>query len=158
MDTYFRNTVEEIREWSNKPIVLRAHPRYRERIHFPIADEQWYIDRDCEWQIAKKVQETYDSFDLEDQLKETNLTVSYSSNAGVNSIIQGIQRVEPGVCGHVDTLRSHPLRNSAPKKRDMNGHLISTIFPNHNYMGFMGIPVKKRDMNAIHPRFLKGEI
>ena len=93
MDTYFRNTVEEIREWSNKPIVLRAHPRYRERIHFPIADEQWYIDRDCEWQIAKKVQETYDSFDLEDQLKETNLTVSYSSNAGVNSIIQGIPAV-----------------------------------------------------------------
>ena len=47
-----------------------------------------------------------------------------------------------------------PLRNSAPKKRYMNGHLISTIFPNHNYMGFMGIPVKKRDMNAIYPRFL----
>ena len=93
MDTYFRNTVEDIRHWSDKPIVLRAHPRYRERIHFPIADEQWYIDRNCEWQIAKKVQETYDSFDLEDQLKETNLTVSYSSNAGVNSIIQGIPAV-----------------------------------------------------------------
>lgn len=93
MDTYFRNTVEEIRQWSSKPIVLRAHPRYRERVHFPIADEQWYKDQGCEWQIAKKVQETYDSFDLEDQLKETNLTVSYSSNAGVNSIIQGIPAV-----------------------------------------------------------------
>ena len=49
-----------------------------------------------------------------------------------------------------------PFRNLTPKKWDMNGHLISSMLPDHN---FMGIPVKKRDMNAIHPRFLnKGEI
>lgn len=93
MDTYFRETVTEIRKYLDKPIVLRAHPRYRERVHFPIADEQWYTDQNCEWQIAKKVQQTYDSFDLEDQLRETYLTVSHSSNAGVNSIIQGIPAV-----------------------------------------------------------------
>ena len=40
-----------------------------------------------------------------------------------------------------------PLRNLTPKKWDMNGHLISIIF-DHN-IHFMGIPVKKRDMNAI---------
>jgi len=93
MDTYFRETVTHIRKYYDKPIVLRAHPRYRERVHFQIQDEQWYKDQGCEWQIAKKVQQTYDSFDLEDQLKETYFTVSHSSNAGVNSIIQGIPAV-----------------------------------------------------------------
>ena len=49
---------------------------------------------------------------------------------------------------HLTLKKSH-----APKKWDMNGHLISIMLPDHNRMG---IPVKKRDMNAIHP--LKGEI
>ena len=43
-------------------------------------------------------------------------------------------------------------RNSAPKKRDTNGHLISSILilPDHNCTGTgMGIPVKKRDTVAI---------
>jgi len=93
MDTYFRETVTHIRKYYDKPIVLRSHPRYRERVHFQIQDEQWYKDQGCEWNIAKQVQKTYDSFDLEDQLKETYFTVSHSSNAGVNSIIQGIPAV-----------------------------------------------------------------
>ena len=41
-----------------------------------------------------------------------------------------------------------PLRNSAPKKLDTNGHLISSICFDYNQMG---IPVKKRDTVAIYP-------
>ena len=37
------------------------------------------------------------------------------------------------------------------RKWYMNGHLISIDLTDHN---FMGIPAKKRDMNAIDPRFL----
>ena len=39
-----------------------------------------------------------------------------------------------------------PLRNLTPKKWDMNGHLISSMLPDHN-------TIKKRGMNAnaIHP-------
>ena len=40
------------------------------------------------------------------------------------------------------------IRNLTPKKYYMNGHLISSMFPDHNCMG---IPVKKRYMNAMHP-------
>ncbi len=93
METYYQNTVTEIRKYSDKPIVLRSHPRFRERVHFPIEDEKWFLDNNCEWNIAKHVQKTYDSFDLEDQLKETYFTVSFSSNAGISSIIQGIPTV-----------------------------------------------------------------
>ena len=93
MDTYFRNTVTEIRKHYDNPIVLRAHPRFRENLHFAISDPEWYKEQGCEWNIAKHVQKTYDSFDLEDQLKETFMTVSFSSNAGVTSIIKGIPSV-----------------------------------------------------------------
>ena len=46
-------------------------------------------------------------------------------------------------------------KSHAYKKWDTNGHLTSIMFP---YNNIIGISVKKRDMNAIHPRFLKGEI
>lgn len=93
MDTYFRDTVTDIRKYSDKTIVLRAHPRFRENVHFPLSDPDWYKEQNCEWNIAKHVHKTYDSFDLEDQLKETCMTVSFSSNAGVNSVIKGIPTV-----------------------------------------------------------------
>jgi hypothetical protein len=93
MNTYFKETVTEIRAHSDRPIVLRSHPRFRENLHFTVEDPQWFKDQGCEWNIAKKVQKTYDSFDLENQLNETFLTVSHSSNAGINSIIQGIPAI-----------------------------------------------------------------
>ena len=93
METYFKETVIKIREHSGKPIVLRSHPRFRENLHFPVKDAEWFKQQNCEWNIAQQVHETYDSFDFEHQLKETALTVSYSSNAGVSSVIQGIPSV-----------------------------------------------------------------
>jgi len=93
MDTYFRETVTSIRKVYDKPIVLRSHPRFRENLHFNLTDPQWYREQNCEWNVAKKVQQTYDSFDLEDQLKETYLTVSHSSNAGITSILRGVPAV-----------------------------------------------------------------
>jgi len=93
MDQYFKNIVSEIREKSDKPIVLRSHPRFRENLHFSISDPQWYKNMNCEWNVAKKVYQTYDSFDFEDQLKHTHCLYSYSSNAGVVSIINGVPAV-----------------------------------------------------------------
>ena len=93
METYFRETVTQVREYSDKPIVLRSHPRFRENLHFPVKDAEWFKQQNCEWNIAKQVQQTYDSFDLENQLKETQLTVSYCSNADINSVIQGIPSI-----------------------------------------------------------------
>ena len=92
MGEYFKQTVTTIREHSDKPIVLRAHPRYRENLHWS-CDMEWFKQQGCEWNIAKHVRETYDSFDLENQLKHTYCTFSHSSNAGVNSVIEGIPSV-----------------------------------------------------------------
>ena len=92
MDTYYRNTITEIRKHSDKPIVVRSHPRFREGLHWS-CDMQWYKDNDVTWNIPKHIQQTYDSFDLEHMLKHTHFCVSHSSNAGINSVIQGVPAV-----------------------------------------------------------------
>jgi len=92
MDTYYRNTITEIRKHTDKPIVVRSHPRFRESLHWS-CDVQWYKDNDVTWNIPKHIQQTYDSFDLEHMLKHTHFCVSHSSNAGLTSVIQGVPAV-----------------------------------------------------------------
>jgi len=92
MDTYYRNTIREIRQVTDKPIVVRSHPRFRESLHWA-CDMQWYKEQGITWNIPKHVQQTYDSFDLEHMLKHTHFTVSHSSNAGITSIIHGVPAV-----------------------------------------------------------------
>lgn len=92
MDYYYRNTIEQVRKVTDKPIVVRSHPRYRESLHWN-CDMEWYKDQGVTWNIPKHVQQTYDSFDLEHMLKHTHFTVSHSSNAGITSIIQGVPAV-----------------------------------------------------------------
>jgi hypothetical protein len=92
MNTYYKQTVEQIRKITDKPIVLRSHPRYRENLHFS-CDVEWFKGQGCEWNIPKHLQQTYDSFDLEHMLKHTLFTVSHSSNAGITSVIHGVPAV-----------------------------------------------------------------
>jgi len=92
MDTYYKNTIEEVRKFTDKPIVVRSHPRFREGLHWE-CDMDWYKERDVTWNIPKHVQQTYDSFDLEHMLKHTYCTISHSSNAGISSVIAGVPAV-----------------------------------------------------------------
>ena len=92
MGEYYRNTVAEIRKYSDRPIVLRSHPRYRENLHFG-CDMEWFAQQGCEWNTPKHIEQTYDSFDLEHMLKHTYCVYSHSSNAGINSILQGVPAV-----------------------------------------------------------------
>lgn len=93
MIEYYKQTIKDIRQVTDKPIVVRSHPRYRENIHFAVDDPLWFKEMNCEWNIAKKIQQTYDSFDFEDQLKHTHCVYSHSSNAGVTSIINGVPAI-----------------------------------------------------------------
>jgi len=92
MDTYYKTTIEEVRKFTDKPIVVRSHPRFREGLHWA-CDTDWYKVRDVTWNIPKHVQQTYDSFDLEHMLKHTYCTISHSSNAGISSVIAGVPAV-----------------------------------------------------------------
>lgn len=89
MGEYYKQTVEKIRTITDKPIILRNHPRFNSFTY----DKEWFQSQNCTWNVPKKLQQTYDSFDLESMLEHTYFTVSHSSNAGINSIIAGIPAV-----------------------------------------------------------------
>jgi len=83
INTYYKQTVEQIRQVTDKPIVIRSHPRYPEQHQF----------EGVTWNRPLHVQETYDDFDLDIMLANAYFTVSHSSNPGIHSIIAGVPAV-----------------------------------------------------------------
>lgn len=88
MDEYYKQTVLEIRKHTDRPIVIRSHPRYRENIFFKI-DEEFYQQHKVEWNAPKQIKHTYDSFDLDTMLLQCHCVISHSSNSGLSAIIAG---------------------------------------------------------------------
>lgn len=88
MDNYYKQTVLEVRKFTDRPIVIRSHPRYRENLFFKI-DTDFYRQHHVEWNSPKQIRQTYDSFDLEPLLAHCHCTISHSSNSGISSIIEG---------------------------------------------------------------------
>lgn len=88
MDSYYKNTVTELRKYTDRPIVIRSHPRYREGIFFTI-DANFYKDKNVTWNYPKIMPNTYDDFDLDPVLSHAYCVVSHSSNAGLLAIIAG---------------------------------------------------------------------
>lgn len=89
MGEYFKQTVTEVRKFSSKPIVLRAHPRFREGLFFNY-DAEFFKDNNTVWNSPKKVVDTYDSFDLEPLLNHCHCVISHSSNSGLIAAINGV--------------------------------------------------------------------
>jgi hypothetical protein len=88
MNEYFKQTVLDIRKHTNRPIVIRSHPRFRENVFFNI-DKDFFNVHKVEWNIPKHIQKTYDSFDLENLLAHCHCVISHSSNSGINAVIAG---------------------------------------------------------------------
>jgi len=81
MSNWFLNTHDEIRKYTDRPIVFRPHPRCR-------LDQIERGLRHVYRQEPKHIDNTYDDFDMD----FTNVwaTVSYSSNPGIHSILEGV--------------------------------------------------------------------
>jgi hypothetical protein len=81
MSNWFLNTYDEIRKYTDRPILFRPHPRCRlEHIERGLR----YVER----QEPRHIAGTYDDFDM--GFSNIFATVSYSSNPGCHSIIQGV--------------------------------------------------------------------
>jgi hypothetical protein len=81
MSTWVMNTIEEIRKHTDRPIVFRPHPR----CPLPhIENEFKYVTR----QDPRHVTGTYDDFDM--GFANVYATVSYSSNPGIHSVLEGV--------------------------------------------------------------------
>ena len=92
MNTYYKETVLNVRKFTDRPIVIRSHPRYRENVFFKV-DHEFFNDYKIEWNSPKQVRNTYDSFDLEYVLKHSHCVISHSSNSGINAILNGVPSI-----------------------------------------------------------------
>lgn len=81
MSNWFLNTYDEIRKHTDRPIIFRAHPRCR------LEHIERGLKHVCR-QEPKHVNGTYDSFDM--GFNNIHCTISYSSNPGIHSIIEGV--------------------------------------------------------------------
>lgn len=88
MAEYYKQTVLEVRKHTDRPIVIRSHPRYRENLFFKI-DEEFFRSHGVEWNTPKKIHQTYDSFDLDVLLPHCHCVISHSSNSGIAAIMAG---------------------------------------------------------------------
>jgi hypothetical protein len=81
MSNWFLNTYDEIRKHTDRSIVFRPHPRCRLE----------HIERGLRHVIRQEprhVNGTYDSFDM--GFDDIHCTISYSSNPGIHSVIEGV--------------------------------------------------------------------
>ena len=83
IDTYYKQTVNEIRKHTDLPIVIRSHPRCKETTQFA----------GVTWNTPLHIPESYDDFDLEYLLVNAHCTISYSSNPGIHSAIAGVPTI-----------------------------------------------------------------
>ena len=81
MSNWFLKTYEEIRKHTQRPIIFRPHPRCP-----LLAIEHDF--KDVKRQTPKQIQNTYDDFDM--QFDNIWATVSWSSNPGIHSVINGV--------------------------------------------------------------------
>ena len=81
MSTWFLETYDEIRKYTERPIVFRPHPRCRlEHIEHGL--------KNVHRQEPNHIANTYDDFDM--GFSNVWATVSYSSNPGPHSCINGV--------------------------------------------------------------------
>ena len=81
MSNWFLNTYDEIRKYTQRPIIFRPHPRCQ----LPEIERGL---RHIHRQEPQHVNGTYDSFDM--GFDNIYCTISYSSNPGVHSVIEGV--------------------------------------------------------------------
>jgi len=81
MSNWLLDTVKTIQKHTDRPIVFRPHPRC------PLPDIEKEF-KNVYRQVPNKLAGTYDDFDM--KFDNIHTTVSYSSNPGVHSIINGV--------------------------------------------------------------------
>lgn len=77
---WISDVVREVRRHTDRPIVVRPHPRQRLRYTVP----------DCEIHTPMLCTGTYDDFDFDAALKRAWTVINYNSHPGTQSVIQGI--------------------------------------------------------------------
>jgi len=81
MSSWVMNTIEEIQKYTKRPILFRPHPR----CPLPHIEHEF---KNVKRQDPMKINGTYDDFDM--SFSNIYATVSYSSNPGIHSVLEGV--------------------------------------------------------------------
>ena len=84
MSQWVMDTIEQVQNTIDKPIIFRPHPRCR----LDAIEHQY---QNVRRQHPKHVDQTYDDFDL--SFSNIFATINYSSNPGIHSVINGVPAV-----------------------------------------------------------------
>lgn len=79
ISTWLAMTIRTIKAHSDRPIVVRPHPR--QRVSVPSG---------CQIDIPARVAGTYDSFNFEDMLNNVWAVVNWNSSPGIQAILNGV--------------------------------------------------------------------
>ena len=83
MSAWFEQNIKEIRKYTDKPIIIRPHPRN----HVAIDTSKY---KDVKMVGPRRDRNTYDDTDLADRLKSAWAVVSHSSNPAMTAVFSGI--------------------------------------------------------------------
>ena len=86
-----RETVREIRNHTQRKIIIRPHPLYRKSsLHNALKDEMLAI-ADVHWQESDLTKPAF--VPIEDQVAKAWCTVTYSSGTGIDAVINGVPNI-----------------------------------------------------------------
>ena len=85
------DTVREIRQLTDRKIIIRPHPLYRKATQHKILKEKVLKFKDVAWQETDLLQEGF--VPIRDQLKEAWCTVTYTSGSGIDAVLEGIPNI-----------------------------------------------------------------
>lgn len=85
-DVWLHDTIQKIRIYSQRPILIRSHPRY------PLASHP----ADTSVQSPQHIAGTYDDFDFNQCLDDAWAVINWNSTPGILSVLKGV----PAFVGH----------------------------------------------------------
>ena len=85
------DAVKQIRQHTDRKIIIRPHPLYRKATKHKALQEKVLEVSDVVWQETDLLKEGFIS--VQDQLVKAWCTVTYTSGAGIDAILQGIPNI-----------------------------------------------------------------
>ena len=79
LEDWVNSTIASIRQHTDRPIVVRPHPRYR----------LGRINHVCEIQQPQRMTNTYDDYNIAKSVKRAWALVNHNSNPGVTAVLHG---------------------------------------------------------------------
>ena len=79
MKQWLNDTIDQIRDHSDRPIIVRCHPRQRISLPYGVITS-----------VAKPIVNTYDDYDFDSILANAHAVVNHNSGPGCQAIIAGI--------------------------------------------------------------------